>query len=366
MTFPRRKQGGFSLVELMVGVTIAIVAGMVIIQVMSVFEKQRRSTTGTADALTNGGIALFSIERDLQMAGFGLIPITNSALECTVVNINAGATGITGISPVTAVDGVAAAGVDASDSITIRYGTTQMAGVPTTINSFLPSTVPGAPAGSVDAAVKSNLGCSANDITLVNSGTTCTLSQAYAVSVAPAAPTVTVKDPTNVAPGANLACLGAWTEITYAVNQTTGNLDRTVRVNGTATTSPAVVGVVNLQVQYGIAASTSSNVITSWVNPSALTWSETAPNVANRNVIKAIRIAVVARNANMEQSNVSSACSSTVTAAPSGVCAWAGTVASPAPTVDLAPADANWARYRYRVFDTIVPLRNVIWSKSTL
>ena len=36
------------------------------------------------------------------------------------------------------------------------------------------------------------------------------------------------------------------------------------------------------------------------------------------------------------------------------------------PTIDLSPGDANWARYRYRVFETIIPLRNVIWSKDTL
>jgi type IV pilus assembly protein PilW len=48
------------------------------------------------------------------------------------------------------------------------------------------------------------------------------------------------------------------------------------------------------------------------------------------------------------------------------VCAWTGTVASPAPTVDLNPGEANWGSYRYRVFETIIPLRNVIWSKDTL
>ncbi len=355
--YGRRRHQGFSLVELMVGVTIAIVSGLVIIQVMSVFEAQRRTTTGSADAQTNGGIALYTITRDLQMAGFGLIPVTNSALECTTVNIKPGATGITGLSPVSVTDGVAAAGVNASDSITIRYGTTQMAGVPSTISSLVGNA----------ATVQSNLGCSVNDITLVTSGATCTLSKATAVSAAGASPiTVTLQDTTTAGPGASLACLGTWTEVTYAVNQATGNLDRTVTINGAATTAPAVVGVVNLQVQYGISASTNSNVITSWVNPSALTWNEATPAVANRNLIKAIRIAVIARNGNMETSSVSSACSSTTAASPSGVCAWAGTAASPAPAVDLSPADANWARYRYRVFDTIVPVRNVVWAKDTL
>ncbi|MBU3990724.1 MAG: hypothetical protein KJ702_15590 [Gammaproteobacteria bacterium] len=51
---------------------------------------------------------------------------------------------------------------------------------------------------------------------------------------------------------------------------------------------------------------------------------------------------------------------------PTGLCAWAGNGTSPAPTVNLSPGDANWNRYRYRVFETIAPLRNIVWSKDTL
>ena len=62
-----RREAGFTLVELMVGLTIGMLATVVIMQVLSVFEAQKRSTTGTADAQTNGGIALYTITRDLQM-----------------------------------------------------------------------------------------------------------------------------------------------------------------------------------------------------------------------------------------------------------------------------------------------------------
>ena len=40
-------------------------------------------------------------------------------------------------------------------------------------------------------------------------------------------------------------------------------------------------------------------------------------------------------------------------------------IASPAPTIDLSN-DADWARYRYRIFETIIPLRNLIWAWETL
>ena len=51
-------RSGFTLIEIMIGLVIGMLLTLVIIQVMSVFEAQTRTTSGTADAQTNGGIAL--------------------------------------------------------------------------------------------------------------------------------------------------------------------------------------------------------------------------------------------------------------------------------------------------------------------
>jgi type IV pilus assembly protein PilW len=346
-------QAGFTLVELMVGLAIGLLSTVIIIQVISVFEAQRRTTTGSADAQTNGGIAMFTIGRDVRMAGYPLLPVTDSALECTTLTF--GATGISGINPVTIAEGVATAGISASDTITIRYGNSHMGGVPTQITAM----------SGNDATVGNNLGCQVNDITLTSSGTSCAMSKATAVSAAGTLPiTVTLQNTIGAGTGANLACLGAWNEISYAVNPATGNLDRTSVINGVSITTPSVVGVVNLQAQYGISATANSNQVAQWVNASGGTWGALA--IADRNRIKAVRIAVVARNVTIELPAVTTACSSTTAPAPTGLCAWEGSVASPAPAIDMSIADANWSRYRYRVFETIVPLRNVIWSKDTL
>jgi type IV pilus assembly protein PilW len=354
----RLQSAGFSLIELMIGMTLGLLSVIIIMQVMSLFEAQRRSTTGSADAQTNGGIALFSIVRDAQLAGFGLLPVTDSALECTTVTY--GGTGVTSISPVGITQVAATGTTPATDTVTFRYASSQMGGAISQITAM---------AGAV-ASVGSNLGCAVNDMVLVSSGSSCAISQATAVSTA-APYTVTLSNTTLAAAGANLACLGNWNEVTYAVNTATGNLDRTVIVNGVSTTTPSVVGVVNLQAQYGIAATSNSNQITQWVDASGGTWA--APTVANRNRIKAVRVAVVARNDRLEPSPVSAACSSTTVAspAPTGVCAWAATTTFDgnvwtAPTIDLSPGNANWSRYRYRVFETIIPLRNIVWAKDTL
>jgi len=368
----RHRQTGFTLIELMVGMAIGMIATIIIVQVMSVFEAQKRTTTGSADAQTNGGIALYSIAREVQMGGFPLLPIADSALECTSVAFGStGITGtnVTGLAPVIVTEGVSSSGVSASDTITIRYGSSLMGGAVSQITAM---------SGSV-ATVGSSLGCTAGDITLINTGAVCNMSK---VAAAPALTTTTVPlvDIAGAASTANLACLGTWNQVTYAVNTATGNLDRTVVVNGVSSTAPSVVGVVNLQVQYGISASSTSNQITRWVNAKNIgdlggagidgvstgaDWGSSM-TVPNRNRIKAIRIAVVARNAKIEPTAVSSACNSLTSATPTGLCAWAGSTTNPAPSVDLSQGDANWAKYRYRVFETIIPLRNVIWSKDVL
>jgi type IV pilus assembly protein PilW len=73
----------------------------------------------------------------------------------------------------------------------------------------------------------------------------------------------------------------------------------------------------------------------------------------------AIRIAVVARSALPEKPSAGpGAPCDTTTAAPT----WSGNTGVTR-SFDLS-ADANWKCYRYRVFETTVPLRNWIWKSS--
>src|SRR5512143_3307193 len=107
---PRPSQAGFTLVEIMVGLAIGMLASVIIMQVLSVFESQKRTTTGSADAQTNGNIALYDIQRDLQLAGYALFPYgqqatADSPLECNTATMTYGTTGITSITPVTIAEG---------------------------------------------------------------------------------------------------------------------------------------------------------------------------------------------------------------------------------------------------------------------
>jgi len=352
-------QSGFSLVEILVGLVIGLLATLVIMQVFSVFEGQKRTTTGTADAQTNGSIALYTIGQEMQMAGYGLLPAEDSPLECTTLNFDA--TGITDISPVTIIDGGTAAG--ASDTISIRYATSASGGVPSTIGLV----------GGNAITIDNNMGCQDADIALIVNGATCNFT-----TVNPTAPpdltTVTLQNPAGAINGANLSCLGAWNVTLFRINP---NYDPTDPLNSQAYLerdgAPSVADIVNIQAQYGISGTANSNLVTQWVDATG-GWA--APTVADRNRIKAVRISVVARNGLQEKDIVTplrasgKACSSLTATSPVGLCAWdatsaSPTVASPAPEINLTN-DPNWQYYRYRVFETIIPLRNMIWSKETL
>jgi type IV pilus assembly protein PilW len=356
-------QAGFSLVEILVGLIISLLVTLAIMQVFSVFEGQKRSTMGTADAQTNGNIALYNVQRDVQLAGFGL-PVfakTNSPLFCTDFT-PVGAS----ISPVVITDGGAAAG--ASDSITVRYGSTPSGGIPVPIST---ATVTTAPAMSV--GVLNNMGCQVNDTAIIVNGASCVITNVtgptdIAVPPVPTGPDTThieLQDGTGVVATASISCMGAWSAHTYAVNN--NQLERDGAAN--------VAEIVNMQAQYGISAAGNNNQVTEWVNATGATWGP-AITTANRNRIKAVRIAIVARNGLLEKEDVTTACSSTVDAEPTGLCAWDATsvnpaTASPAPEIDLSKNtdgtdNPDWQKYRYKVYETIVPIRSMIWAREAL
>jgi type IV pilus assembly protein PilW len=331
----RGYQKGVSIIETMVALVIGMIAAIVVMQVFSFFEGQRRSTTSGADAQTNGAIALYSIGRDLQAAGYGLMPAgKDSPLECNPEP----SIGAISISPVVVTNGATATD---SDVIAIRSGGSAMAGVPTAIRSV----------AGLTATVDNNFGCAVNDAAVLMNHATCNMTT---VTALPGLVGITLQSAAGAAANVNIACLGAWVETRYDV---VGNF---LRVNGV----PTVPGVVNMQAQYGVSAQAQSNVITEWVDASGATWA--APSVANRNRIKAVRVAIVARSNLLERDIVSNPCSSVTAANPSGVCAWDATTVNPAaeaPAIDLSNT-ADWRRYRYRVFETIIPLRNMVWSRE--
>ncbi|MFJ7567428.1 PilW family protein [Herminiimonas sp. NPDC097707] len=334
---------GFGLVEIMVGLAIGMIATLVIVQVAAMFEGQKRSTTGTADAQTAGSIAIYTMQRQIQMAGYGLpvFSAQNQALNCAdkplADNDGDPDTPEVGVS-ITPVEIVNGAG-GASDQIIVRKGTTAFGGVPLRF--------PSAPDQN------NMLSCQVDDKVLVTNGTKCAMTTVAAVDAAGITFSPVITDPAS----GTFACLGKrWEATTYEVSGS-NLLEGGAQIAG---------GVVNMQARYGITLAGNVNQITpdAYVDAVDPEWGA-AMSASNRNRIKAIRVALVIRNSVKEKEDVTAACSSLTTAAPTGLCAWAGTVANPAPAIDLS-ADPDWRKYRYRVFDTLIPIRNMIWSADKL
>src|SRR5271169_3120696 len=69
-----KAHSGFSLVDVMVGMVIALLGTIIIFQVFSVSEGIKRTTTSGGDAQQNGSMAMFTLENSLQQAGYGIFP----------------------------------------------------------------------------------------------------------------------------------------------------------------------------------------------------------------------------------------------------------------------------------------------------
>jgi len=69
---PRRRQAGLSIVEMMVGMVIGLIASLVIMQSFSSSEAYRRNISGAGDALQSAAIAAQRLDLIIQEAGSGL------------------------------------------------------------------------------------------------------------------------------------------------------------------------------------------------------------------------------------------------------------------------------------------------------
>ena len=372
------KSKGFSLIEVIVGLVIGMLGILVIMQVFAVSEGRKRTTTSGSDAQVNGLSALLAIERDVRQAGYGYTSYpgggTNPALGCDTLAYNSlssypGGTFNFRLIPVLITDG----GVGGSDTITVTYGRkpnlatpvgfTQVSGAAANYQLTNPADNAGFADGDLILAMQPGLSCTLAQVTGLtgigskvithNSGAGGDFNKPAGLGVA------------YVFPAAQLLNLGDPIITSYLV--LANNLvSRDLKLGlpaPPANTTVLADNIVTIQAQYGID-TTGDGSIDAWVEPTGAVWGNTAatPSAANILLIKAIRIAVVARSSLMERGAVTATCANNA-GTNNGPCAWRDTAAAAAPLIDLS-ADPNWNRYRYKVYQTIIPIRNMIWSES--
>ncbi len=262
-------QRGFGLVEIMVGMLIGMLASIVIFQVFSLAERQKRTTTGSADAQTNSAFALYAIERDAKMAGFGLESDSLAACTRTYSYVDNG-TSQASIPEfnIPAAISITDGGGSSADQIQIVYYSP-----PGDDNFIIPSrtTLRGAMANaSSELDVNSTAGCVANKLALVQQAGNCTVMQVTEVKGAalrivhagggagtaehpvynPDAAYLTANSWPIYTSGAVVRCgLDTPVSRTYRLNANTlESLDSTA-----ANAQTLVPNIVALQAQYGVA-----------------------------------------------------------------------------------------------------------------
>ncbi|MEI7431395.1 MAG: hypothetical protein WCL27_13155, partial [Betaproteobacteria bacterium] len=110
---------GFSLVEVLVAMVIGMIGLIVMMQMVSMFEGQKRTTTGGDDAINSGSVSLYSIQRDIQHSGLGISDV--QAIGCTVSGLLAGGATIP-LAPVTINSALIPAGDANTDTLLVISG----------------------------------------------------------------------------------------------------------------------------------------------------------------------------------------------------------------------------------------------------
>jgi type IV pilus assembly protein PilW len=79
------RAAGFTLVEIMIGLLIGLIGIVVIMETYAVSEGYRRTTTSGTDAQVNGAIAMYLMQRELRIAGYNLQPYVTAGCTSVIV-----------------------------------------------------------------------------------------------------------------------------------------------------------------------------------------------------------------------------------------------------------------------------------------
>jgi hypothetical protein len=148
---PSTAARGFTLVEILVGLVLGMLAIIIMYQVLATFEGQRRTTVGGADAQSAGHLSMYMMEREVRLAGLGLMYLYRSdvdkydgQLACPggVASYSAKAGAVQKAGGIPAVPLLIKDGADAngSDRFTATFSHSAEAGAPNTLLAKLEST----------------------------------------------------------------------------------------------------------------------------------------------------------------------------------------------------------------------------------
>jgi len=366
-----REQLGFSLIEVMIGVVIALIAVLVIYQVFAVSEGLKRNTTAAGDAQTTGILATFLLSQELGNAGSGMADAASDLATCPD-------TGDMGSTlrpiPVLITDGGAD---DKSDTFVVNYSVSRRIVTPAPFTAS-------APAGA-DFTVQSPGGFRKSDfvIALDDAGNCAST----VITADPAPP-----DVNGIVTIAHTAVLKAFSSSSGLMNfgpvdkvqrvqyDVSGDILRSRALRDPATgaadpgqpTNPIASNIALLKVQYGLDTN-GDGVLDTWSRGSAADGADPATILAASagalSRILAVRVGIIVRsdqpvNKFDANGNIDSEWQSQQT---DGGFKWTlfsclDAAACPGALTGTIP-NLGGTFYRYRVYEQVIPLRNQIWNK---
>lgn len=340
------RQRGISLIELMVGVVIALLAVLVIYQTFAVAEGVKRQTISAGDAQKTGMIAMYLVGTELASAGSGIMLNQDDLATCTDTKDVA-----TTMRPFSV---LIEPGADAAtpDSFVVNYSTARSVVTPSV---FMAKTAK----GDSTYTVQSPTGFKKGDmvVTITGSGD-CERNTITGLTAPDANGNVVLTvgaSSFDMLPTMRLINIGPATStqrVRYDIAN--GVLRSTDLVTAGAVAQPLASSIMNMKVLYGVDTN-GDGAIDTWT---PATGNFTPENVlaatgADLRRIKAIRLGMIVRSDEYDKDAPTFAWTlfqCTDQEAKDYTC--------PDPLTGTLPAN-----YRYRVYETIVPLRNPMWNR---
>ncbi|MGZ3237330.1 MAG: PilW family protein [Burkholderiaceae bacterium] len=344
-----RRQSGFSLAEIMVGMVIGMLAIIVVMQLFAISEQRKRTTTGAGDAQSSGAIAFDQIQRDISVSGYGF---TSNIFGCPTTWPAPTASIATAIplAPVTInpAASIIPAGDANTDTLLVIYGNTngQPQGNP----------VNGSPTGAVFPVQMPSAFSVGEKVIAATSAWSSAAACTTALSINSIAATSTTDVTLSTAATGTVVYNLGQQPVARAYAIRNGNLtvcdyfqndcgsSSAANLANPAIWVPVANNIVSMRAVYGrdTAVGAMDGFADTWDQP--VTPPSTSCDWAR---ISAVQIALVSRSAQYDKDPNYSAPTTT----------WARSATYP---INLS-TNTEWAKYHYRVFESIIPIRNVGW-----
>ena len=368
-----RHARGFSLVEILVGVAIGIVGMLVIFRTVAVWDTHTRTTISGSDAQGAGNLAMFNVERDIKQGGLGFTGIgpvaaaPPAALGCNVAATDA----LNGPFTFNLVPVQIVLKPGAPDEIRVLYGN----------SSFFVSEEKFTASTNASKKLERRNGFKQGDLAIAADAAGCALLQVTddtdpdgktILHAAGAARFNAAGGPAFASGLGTIYSLGpAPSRNSWKVDVDRARLTSTDLFVGPAALEVAQ-GVVSMKALYGMDTN-ADRVVDKWTNVSPAT-------PAQWGQVLSIKVGLLVRSRQFERTADQSASGVPQPVTPTAPI-WSGTADAAAAGVvskfEMTNIDGkldsygandpnpnNWRYYRYRVYEKVIPLRNVIWGTS--